>query len=283
MKIIVSLTTIPSRISYIQPVINGFMNQTLLPDEIHIQIPQYSKKEQVKYDIPDFLNEYDNVKVQLHEEDFGSACKWLYPIKYLANSKDILLIIADDDCIHNPECIEIFMQESSKQPDVSFCFSGGVLSRAPEKVMTFRVGDEPFKNALTIMENRAVNSQVDVVQGFGMFTLKPYWFETFDFSIFENTDLSNHSDDILISAMLEYLKIQRIQIAPFKSPVVQDQAEINPIHGDGRLLNLTLNGIEFMKEKLHIWKNVHCMYPSQRPLYLKIIHKVKGVVKNLLS
>ena len=283
MKIVVSFTTIPSRIKYIKPVIESLLSQSTVPDEIHIQISEYSVKEKSFYKIPVFLSKYEKVKLKIHKKDFGSANKWLYPIQYLKEEKGVLLVITDDDCVHDSDCIKTFLYEISQNSNICFCYSGGLMSRNPEVISRFKVANKPVKNSLTIIENSKISTNVDTVQGFAMFALKPDWFLGFDFSIFHHENTHNYSDDILISGVLEYLKKRRIQLAPYKCPIILDQASINPIHGEGRLLILTLNGIEFIKEKLKIWENINCKYPKRRPIYLRILSSIKKEILKVIK
>ncbi len=97
MKIIASLTIIPSRIRYIEPVLQSIIEQSLPPHEIHLQLPEICQKEKEKYTIPSFLNAYPNILVKRHPQDFGSASKWLFPLQYLSENSNLVLIIIDEN------------------------------------------------------------------------------------------------------------------------------------------------------------------------------------------
>lgn len=52
MRIVVSLTTIPSRLKVLPDIVDSIMGQTLVPDEIALNIPKICHKESMGYDIP---------------------------------------------------------------------------------------------------------------------------------------------------------------------------------------------------------------------------------------
>ena len=56
-SIVATLTTLPSRIKNIEPTIASLCHQTVLPEKILINIPEYSRREESSYVIPDFLKE----------------------------------------------------------------------------------------------------------------------------------------------------------------------------------------------------------------------------------
>ena len=116
---------------------------------------------------------------------------------------------------------------------------------------------------------------VDTVQGFSMFSLRPYWFRDFDFSILEES-VRSFNDDILISGLLEYLQIDRIQIGPYQLPQVLHQAEINPIHGDGRLVVGSMKALEYLQARLPIWEDVRVEYPEKSGLLRRVMRKIKS-------
>lgn len=279
MKIVVSLTTIPSRIQFIKPVIESLLNQSQPPDEIHIQIPHFSLKENCKYTIPDFLKNYDKVIIKSHDLDLGSSTKWLYPLKYLKSEPNTVLIIADDDCLYKTNSIKILIDRISKANRTCYCYTGGIIPLKPKTIKNFKVFHKPLRKTLTIIRDNINDVKVDTIQGFSMFAVLPAWFKGFDFSIVETEEIRNQSDDILISGMLEYLAIIKIQLGPYLIPEILDHSKLNPIHGEGRLLKLTLNAIDFLKTNLSVWTDIQCIYPKEDSPIKKVKRKVKYLLK----
>ena len=280
MKVIVSFTTIPSRIRFIEPVIKSLHSQSLVPSEIHIQVPDYSEKEHAPYVIPSFVSKYPRVIIKSHKLDFGSASKWLYPIEYLSKEKDTILVIVDDDCIHDTSCIETLLQKMDGSEGTCFCFSGGIFSRYPEVVSKFCVAETIQSNSLTILKNNEKDCNVDVIQGFGMFALRPYWFDGLNLERIKSPEIFNYSDDILLSGLLRHLDILSVQVHPYHSPKILDHANINPIHGEGRLIKLTLNAVIFLQKEFNIWKDLSCSYLVKRSISLRLIDKIKSLLNH---
>jgi hypothetical protein len=98
-KLIISLTTIPTRIDKIENVLESLLNQTIKADMIYINIPKKYSRFSECAKVPDFItNKYnDRVKIFYLEEDYGPATKF---IGCLLNpdisDKDIILITDDD-------------------------------------------------------------------------------------------------------------------------------------------------------------------------------------------
>ena len=73
-RIVVSLTTIPSRISRIKGVLNSLIEQTEPADAILLAVPQFSRREQSEYRIPAFIAASSAITL-LRCDDWGPATK----------------------------------------------------------------------------------------------------------------------------------------------------------------------------------------------------------------
>lgn len=100
-KLIISLTTIPSRINELDEVLDSLINQRLKADMIFINIPKQYKRFNQPIVIPDsFHTKYKNtVKVYFLDEDFGPATKFIGSLKNPEISKDDVIIVTDDDVV----------------------------------------------------------------------------------------------------------------------------------------------------------------------------------------
>ena len=102
-KIIVTLTTIPSRIKQkiILNTLNSLEKQRIKPDIIYINIPKISKKGE-KYPITllkKLIKPYKNVKLNIINTDYGPITK-IIPILNKISKKDNIIIIDDDVYYH---------------------------------------------------------------------------------------------------------------------------------------------------------------------------------------
>lgn len=275
-KVIATFTTIPSRIKFVEPVIESLMCQTFVPHEIHIQIPRHSLKENCSYEIPAFFQKYDRVRVKERGLDFGSATKWVYPLEDFKTQEDSILIILDDDCQYHPNSIELLINRYRKNQDDCICFTGGKFP-TNGVVDSFGKGVQPIDNTLTIIEKNQDDLLVDTIQGFSMFLVRPYLFNEFNFSGLNHNKIRLLSDDIVISGIMEFLKIRKIQVGPFLVPNILEQADINAIHGDGRLLKMTLIALKFVQQEYKVWDHINVQNKSH------FVPRIKGFIKKWVA
>src|SRR5689334_20779942 len=62
-NIIVSLTTIPSRMSLLGDTLKSLMAQTRPPREIRLNLPRFSTRENCAYDVPPWLSDLRSVRI----------------------------------------------------------------------------------------------------------------------------------------------------------------------------------------------------------------------------
>lgn len=234
----VSLTTLPSRIKGLVPVINSILNGTVLPSEIVVNIPDYSWKEKVEYKLPAFLlNPHPIIKV-LRSADWGPNTKFIPIIqdkkaKYKEND-DILII--DDDQEYPPEMIENFIKWRARFPDAVIANRGHQM---PDSLK--------FADAGTI-HGYEINEpvRVAVVTGVGGYLIKSRFFNT---DIWQDLPLPQYGksreeaaayfvDDAWISAILAKndLKSYVIPINNCWSHI--SHQAVNQIGGGGKLNDL---------------------------------------------
>lgn len=144
-EVIVSFTTLPSRIANLKKTINSFLNQTRLPDEIVISFPEYSVREKKKYIIPECLNRIieknknsdcfmktPKITILKSDKDWGPATKFI-PIlqREFENKKnDVLFVIVDDDQIYQRTMISNFIKYHKKFPNAILCNRGRCLDNS---------------------------------------------------------------------------------------------------------------------------------------------------------
>ncbi|MDA3885290.1 MAG: hypothetical protein PF638_06810 [Candidatus Delongbacteria bacterium] len=144
-KIIVSFTTLPSRIVNLKKTINSLLNQTILPDEIVISIPELSVREKKKYIIPEFINKIieknknsnyfiktPKITILKSDKDWGPATKFI-PIlqrEFENNNDDVVFVIVDDDQIYQRTMISNFIKYHKKFPNAILCNRGRCLDES---------------------------------------------------------------------------------------------------------------------------------------------------------
>jgi len=122
-KIVVSLTTLPSRMDHLEKTVRSILNNTVQPDMIYINIPNFSKREQKNYEIPDSLKHIPKVTINYIKDDFGPASK-LIPTLEKETDPETIIITVDDDLNYDDSLIDHLLGCSNKFPNNVICVCG---------------------------------------------------------------------------------------------------------------------------------------------------------------
>lgn len=98
MNVIASMTTIPSRINLIKPVIDSVFKQTLPVKHLEINIPFHCLRTGEAYEIPAWLDAYEGVKIY-RTEDYGAITK-VAPTLERHKDDDVYVWSIDDDVLY---------------------------------------------------------------------------------------------------------------------------------------------------------------------------------------
>lgn len=106
--IIASMTTIPSRIQLVRPVIEAVFSQSVQIDELEFNIPFTCQRTNEDYQIPEWLSQMDKVRV-FRTPDFGAITK-IAPTLLRHINDDITHIWSiDDDCAYPRNQLELLI------------------------------------------------------------------------------------------------------------------------------------------------------------------------------
>lgn len=123
-SVVVSITTIPSRIGRVRPTLESLLEGELVPSRILLVHPEFSLRENVKYEIPAFLTDPSFcrgiVEPALVSTDWGPGTKYLGALEHI--HEDCYLVIADDDVRYRPQFLRqlVEAQESNRRASFSF-------------------------------------------------------------------------------------------------------------------------------------------------------------------
>jgi hypothetical protein len=121
-RIVVSLTTSPTRIKEIDNILEILEEQTLLPDIIYIHVPHYFKRNCEKYDekiLKRIEKKYPLAKIN-RVDDVGPITK-LVSILSVEPDPETLVIVVDDDEGYQETLIEKLVGQFLKDPTVALC------------------------------------------------------------------------------------------------------------------------------------------------------------------
>lgn len=191
MRIVASLTTIPSRIWHIELVLNSLLSQTRPFDAIYLNIPHRTRKNE-EYSIPSFISP----KITINRcDDFGPITK-LIPTLEKEENPNTFIITFDDDRILSKNTLQTIIHYIGQFSDCVLSFSG------------WRIGSFPFY--LEWHDNRLSSEEVDWVQGCHSITYPRKFLNKEELLSFM-PEMIRH-DDHRISAYLAMKKIPKIAI-----------------------------------------------------------------------
>jgi hypothetical protein len=122
-RIVVSLTTLPSRLKNINPVIESILNNTIQPDIIYLNIPKISKREKVKYKLTDLTIKHPKLYINNIDKDYGPVTK-LYPTLLKEKDPETIIICIDDDIYYDKNTIRYLVRASELYPESCICKTG---------------------------------------------------------------------------------------------------------------------------------------------------------------
>jgi hypothetical protein len=175
-SVIVSLTTIPSRVPFLEQTLKSLLRQSLAPARIVLNLPRQSARDGARYVLPERLSNVAGVQVVWLDEDLGPATK-LLPTLTGANPKQMIAVV-DDDHLYPPNFIADLEEAARAFPDAAFAFSGwcvpeDLTDRATRLWSNLRMLPPTPLRARRVTKPRAV----DILQGCNGYLVRPTFFD----------------------------------------------------------------------------------------------------------
>ncbi|MEO9476654.1 MAG: glycosyltransferase family A protein [Cyclobacteriaceae bacterium] len=198
-SIVVCLTTIPSRLPYIEPTLKSLLTQKYRPQKICLHIPVFSNREQTQYNVQSSLSLLKNVEI-VSCNDFGPATKLIPALSKYKNNQDLLIV--DDDMLYPPGLIAHFDMARKSNPDRAIGSSGWLV---PDdfichyislKMNIFNIPPMPYKSSRI-----GQPKEIDVLQGYSGYLVKPSFFDLDKLLDYSNAPKgAYYVDDVWVSA-----------------------------------------------------------------------------------
>lgn len=221
-RVIVSLTTIPDRIWYLNDTLVSISRQTRIPDEIVIAVPYTSRRfrnetntrEQMRYDIPDFISNFKVTMLRCHDSGPGTKFVPIIHREMAEGRWDSIVVIADDDVIYPPDWLETYLR-AYEDPKLH----GSALGMRGYCVLPYQVWDWPVVSQMVLHGGSLnVSTQVDVLTANHGILVRPYLFRKYNITIPEDAPESAfYMDDIWINGVLA-----RNGVTKYVVPIAQD-------------------------------------------------------------
>ena len=213
-NIIVSLTTIPSRIGYIKPVIYSLLSQTHKPNKIELNLALKPLKNDISWKVPRWLENLDAVEIFWLDHDYGPASKFI-PTLIRHKDDDAMVIVVDDDMFYPKDLIETFVYYDSKvfNSNAVLCSNGHLIA----KNLNFADSSSSKRIEFKYSDLKNNYRKVAIIEGCGGYCLRSKFF-----NLQELQDTANAPkgcilmDDVWISGHLSRHGIEKIQIPTSK-------------------------------------------------------------------
>ena len=250
-RVIISLTTSPSRLKLLEPVIQSMLKQDYPVERIELNIPlKYKNKEE--YVIPEFLSKYPNVHLYRPERDIGPATKVVPTIMRYFKEPNVYIVSIDDDHYYPKKIVSTLLKGIPLYGEKNIYSIGGI---------NMYVGANKTLNSVNVYKTAAV----DVLEGvFGVL----YNPRLFDEGLMEymNTVIQCKecltSDDITLSNYIasKGYKIIRLNLKSFNKLILYKQILFN---------NLTIKESEKDGNAIHLMPGGHKRRYFDACLWLK--------------
>ena len=208
-KTVLTLTTIPTRLSYegdlgLKSCIKSLVDQSYDDYEIHFNIPHINKRSGEQYVIPDWLMNYsDKIKI-FRVEDMGPVTKLYHTVRRITDP-DTTIIVVDDDLVYHTDLIKEQLKNREKWPESVVGYDG------------LRGRDGLFSDTRNYyFTSNYCTSRVDIIQHYKSASYKRRFFEG-DFLSFVEEKLS-WCDDKLLAAYFSFKKRERLSTYHVSDP-----------------------------------------------------------------
>lgn len=209
-KVVVSLTTIPPRMSDLDECLRSLLAQSARIDEINLYVPREYRRFPGAYTLPKVPQ---GVNVKVIEEDLGPATKVLPAVRDYAGT-DTLILFCDDDRAFPTQWAQRLIDSAQLRPHCAVSAAGHQVVRMSDfdwstqnsPVATFVRKDALYrlKRALSLglwkPQRIQSSGHVDTLCGWAGCAIRPEFFVEEDFEI---PDVLWTVDDVWLSGCLE--------------------------------------------------------------------------------
>ena len=269
LRLVVSLSTIPSRIHLLEPTLKSLIDkQTRKPDLLYLVLPKKRKPDMLlNYTIPPFIERYQRrgkLKILTPEWDYGSISKILPTL--VQEPSDASIVYLDDDVLYDQTLLQTLMSKSLQYPGCAICLSGVLLRNHFRQVghTELHKNQHPYLFCQTTGTLLFGEAAVDIAQGFMGVLVQPSYFDVRKLQrLVERVDLPDgvrKSDDFIVSAHLETQNITRMLVEGTPSRVRQDAASIDKLS-----VYMYMHAMEaacFLQRELGIWADHKFVNPA---------------------
>lgn len=255
-RMVVSLTTSPTRLIQIENSLNSILIQTMLPDRIYFNLPHVFRRANMSFTNLDKLPYLNNSLIYInHCEDLGPATK-LLPTLELEKDPQTLIVVVDDDIFYPNDLLEKIYEAALNNPQSPIAAHCGARGLVVNQEKEF-----PLRDGVILSSNFSTCRFFDAFSGVG------YRRGSFDYLIslgaqkrpiafyeYMNISLANskcfRSDDLILSNYFALAGVPGIGLNNIVS-----QHKVKPLHyasGTDALHNLESTGHPYFRCSVYL-------------------------------
>jgi hypothetical protein len=215
LNIVVSMTATKENINYIHKTIESIKNQTVIPNNIYLTIPDYSNNKYKRIKIPTQILNDKQIVIIKYKKDYKKLLNILGPLTMI-NDDNTLIVTINNNNIYSKYLLEDLINIHKKNPKSAIGYSGYIFGKNPffcyceiqEKKNYF-----PF-HSYKIKDKKGIN--VDVLNNDICILFKRSFFPKYEpfheLLKYSDTDksLKDINSDMLISGYLSKKNIKRL-------------------------------------------------------------------------
>jgi len=222
-RIVVSMTTMPSRMQFLPQILRAMLNQSVRPSRIYVNVPDFSVREQRSYSIPKEIYSFYHEELSPEERsiltflpcaDFGPATK-LIPVLNIETHPATVVITIDDDIDYPKDFIKEFKMACIRYPNAALGLKGYVLP--PPQTIDIHHTNFAYYDSLNMTKN---DRQVHVLGGFTGVAYRSGFFDVARLCDYSSYPAGSFFvDDDWIAGALEDSMIPRIVLGEMSVPL----------------------------------------------------------------
>ncbi len=207
--LVVTLSSIPSRMESLAPTLHSLLDQTVPPKEIVLALPDWSAREKRGYRVPREIAEHPRIRILASERDWGPATKLIPALLDYADRPGTMLVAVDDDNVYPRTFLETFVRWADVLP------SGALTLRGCRVPPSRRWADcAEYKGSTIERPNRT-----DIVEGCAGILVRPAFFDEAFFAFEDAPEEAFYVDDVWVSGHLARRRVPA-WVIPFEGAFV---------------------------------------------------------------
>lgn len=268
-RLVVSLSTIPSRIHLLQPALDSLMNQHKKPDVVYLTLPKKRKPSTpLNYTVPKFIRDFQRqgrLRILTPEWDYGSISKVFHVLR--EEPSDSHIIYVDDDWIYHPTMVQVLHEKSLQYANCAIAFNGAVFRNYFRKVGHTQLHKN--RHPILFMQTSGTpaffgEAPIDIAQGCWGVLVKPKFFDLDALQKLLEDDLPEgvvRSDDFILSSHLEWRNVTRMLVDGGTAPQINAKAsQLNKL--SHCMHKHAMEAAFYLQHRLHIWQQYRFLDPS---------------------